>query len=144
MPNVDIEELRNALEFVSANTIGDEQAYICNVTGTIYWISSEIDLEPDTPEDIETSNLFIAVPHKKDLGLGQELVMSFIDQELPDDYNTVASYFRKKGAYRCFKDLLEERGQLEAWYAFENNATDIALSDWCKENSIQLTKSPLF
>ena len=144
MPNVDIEELRNALEFVSANTIGDEQAYISNVTGTIYWLSSEIDLEPDTPEDIETSNLFIAVPHKKDLGLGQELVMSFIDQELPDDYNTVASYFRKKGAYRCFKDLLEERGQLEAWYAFENNATDIALSDWCKENSIQLTNSPLF
>ena len=144
MPNVDIEELRNALEFVSANIIGDEQAYICNVTGTIYWLSSEIDLEPDTPEDIETSNLFIAVPHKKDLGLGQELVMSFIDQELPDDYNTVASYFRKKGAYRCFKDLLEERGQLEAWYAFENNATDIALSDWCKENSIQLTNSPLF
>ena len=144
MPNVDFEELRNALEFVSGNTIGDEQAYICQVTGNIYWISSEIELEPDTPVDIETSELYIAVPHKKDLRLGQDLAMAFIDQELPDDYNTVASYFRKKGAYRRFKDLLEERGQLDAWYAFENSATDKALLDWCEECSIQLTKSPDF
>ena len=50
--------------------------------------------------------------HKNDLGLGQDLVMSFIEQELPDEFNTVASYFRKNGAYRRFKDLLEERDQL--------------------------------
>ncbi|MDO9365224.1 MAG: UPF0158 family protein [Methylotenera sp.] len=144
MLNVDFDELLNALEFVSANTIGDEEAYICQVTGTIYWISSEVDLEPDTPEDIEISDLYIAVPHKKDLGLGQGLAMAFIDQELPDDYNTVASYFRKKGAYRRFKDLLEERGQLETWYVFENEAINKALLDWCQENSIQPTNPPVY
>ena len=142
MLNVDFEELLNALEFVSANTIGDEEAYICQESGIIYWISSEIDLEPVTPEDIETSDLYIAVPHKKELGLGQDLAMAFIDQELPGDYNTVASYFRKKGAYRRFKDLLEERDQLAAWYAFENDAINKALLDWCQENSIQLTNPP--
>lgn len=82
---MDFEELSNALEFVSPNKIGDERPYICQFTGTIYWISSEIDLEPDTPVDIETSELYIAVPHKKDLRLGQDLAMAFIDQELPDD-----------------------------------------------------------
>ncbi|MDO9232650.1 MAG: hypothetical protein Q8N02_10315 [Methylotenera sp.] len=60
---------------------------------------------------------------------------------MTDDYNTVASYFRKKGAYRRFKDLLEERGRLKAWYAFENNAIDEELLNWCEENSIQLTNS---
>lgn len=143
MLNVDFEELLNALEFVSANTIGDEEAYICQISGSIYWISSEIDLEPNTPEDIETSDLYIAVPQKKELGLGQDLAMAFIDQELPNDYNTVASYFRKKGAYRRFKDLLEERGQLEAWYAFENHATNQALLGWCAENNIQLINPPI-
>lgn len=143
MLKVDFEELRNALEFVSAGAFGDESAYICPDTGTIYWISSEIDLEQNIPEDIETSDRYIAVPHKNDFDLGQGLVMSFVDQELPEDYNTVASYFRKKGAYRRFKELLESRGALEAWYAFEGNATDKALLDWCQENSIQLTNSPL-
>lgn len=104
MLNVNFEELLNALEFVSANTIGDEEAYICQESGIIYLISSEIDLEPDTSEDIENSDLYIAVPHQNELGLGQDLAMAFIDQELPGDYNTVASYFRKKGAYRRFKD----------------------------------------
>ncbi len=143
MLRVDFEELRNALEFVSAGTFGDESAYICVNTGNIYWISSEIDLEQNIPEDIETSDRYIAVPHKNDFHLGQSLVMSFIDQELPEDYNTIASYFRKKGAYRRFKELLESRGVLEVWYAFEANATNKALLDWCQENSIQLTSSPL-
>lgn len=143
MSKVDFEELRNALEFVSADAFEDESAYICQNTGTIYWISSDIDLEQDLPEDIETSDRYIAVPHKNDFDLGQSLVMSFINQELPEDYNTVASYFRKKGAYRRFKELLESRGALEVWYAFEANATDKALLDWCQENNIQLTNSPL-
>jgi len=143
MPNVNIEELRNALEFVSASTIGDERAYISHETGMIYWISGEIDLDPNTPEDIENSDLYIELPHKNDLGLGQDLVMSFIEQELPDEFNTVASYFRKNGAYRRFKYLLEERDQLEAWYAFENNAIYNVLSDWCKENDIQIENSKI-
>jgi hypothetical protein len=119
------------LEFVSSNKIGDEQAYICQFTGTIYWTPSEIDLEPDSPVDIETYELYIAISHKNDIRLGQFLAMEFIDQELPDDYNTIASYFTKKVAYRRFKVLLEERGQLEAWYAFENNAIDEELLNWC-------------
>lgn len=143
MSKVDFEELRNALEFVSADTFGDENAYICQDTGAIYWISGEIDLEQNIPEDIETSDRYTAVPHKSDFDLGQNLVMFFIDQELPEDYNTVASYFRKKGAYRRFKELLESRGALEAWYAFESNATDKALLDWCQENGIQLTSAAL-
>lgn len=140
MTTINYEELRNALEFVSADANGDEEAYVCLTTGNIYWISSEIDQEPDMPKDVETSDLYIAIPDKKDLWLGQDVAMSFIGQALPDDYNTVASYFRKKGAYRRFKDLLELRGQLVAWYAFENTATDQALLAWCEENGIELSR----
>lgn len=142
MLNVDFEELKNALEFVGANAMGDEEAFICLKTGVIYWVSSEIGLELEIPEDIYNDELYMAVPDKKYLGLGQDVVMSFMDEALPDDYNTVAAYFRKKGAYRRFKYLLEERGMLDAWFSFESRATDSALIAWCEENGIQLTNLP--
>lgn len=37
-----------------------------------------------------------------------------------------------------YKVLLESKGQLEAWYEFENKATEKALRNWCKENGIEL------
>lgn len=142
MVEVDFEDLKNALEFVGANPMGDEEAFICLKTGVIYWVSSELDLEVEIPEDIYNDELYLAVPDKKYLGLGQDIVMAFMDEALPDDYNTVAAYFRKKGAYRRFKDLLDERDKLEAWFAFESRATDSALLAWCEENGIQPTNLP--
>ncbi len=94
--------------------------------------------DEDLPEDLETSDRYIAVPHKHDLNLGRNLVLVFVDQELPDDCDTVRGFFRRKGAYGRFKGLLESRDKLEAWYTFEDNATKAALLGWSEENSIQL------
>lgn len=135
-------ELRNAFEFVSSGPPDEQNAYICIDTGAIYWVSNTIELEEEVPDDVETSDRYIAVPHKNDLRLGQNMALSFVDQELPDDYNTAASFFRKRGAYRRFKDLLQARGVLEKWYAFEASASDAALLDWCHQNNIQLIDTP--
>ncbi len=142
MLTVNFAELRNAFEFVSSGSPDEQYAYICLDTGAIYWVSNTIELEEEVPDDLETSDRYIAVPHKNDLKLGQNMALSFIDQELPDDYNTVASYFRKRGAYRRFKDLLQARGVLEKWYAFEASASDAALLDWCQQSNIQLINAP--
>jgi hypothetical protein len=90
------------------------------------------------PEDLETSDRYITVPHKNNLGLGRNLALAIVSQELPNDYDTVAGFFRRKGAYGRFKKLLASRGMLEAWYTFEENETMTALRGWCEENSIQL------
>jgi hypothetical protein len=132
-------ELRDAFEFVSAGSLSEHCAYVCIDTGRIYWTSSMGDLtDEDLPEDLETSDRYIAVPHKHDLNLGRNLVLVFVDQELPDDCDTVRGFFRRKGAYGRFKGLLESRDMLEAWYTFEDNATKAALLGWSEENSIQL------
>lgn len=136
-------ELRNSFEFVSSGSRGEQNAYICLDSGEIYWVSSIIKLDEEAPDDIETSERYIAVPHKNDLKLGQNMALAFIDQELPDDYNTAASFFRKKGAYRRFRELLQYQGALEKWYAFEANASDQALLGWCDEHGFQLTNAPL-
>lgn len=138
MHNINFDELRNAFEFVSSGPSSQHSAYICMDTGIIYWTSNVMDLEEEVPDDIETSDRYIPVPHKNDLKLGQGLALSFIDQEIPHEYNFAASLFRRRGAYRRFKELLQSEGLLEKWFAFEANASDMALKTWCKENNIAL------
>lgn len=138
MHSINLDELRNAFEFVSSGPSSQNYAYMCMDTGIIYWKSNVMDLEEEIPADLETSDRYIPVPHKNDLQLGQSLALSFIDQEIPHEYNFAASLFRKRGAYRRFKELLQAEGLLEKWFAFEANASDMALQDWCKENNIEL------
>ena len=136
--SVNAEELRTTFEFVSFGAPLGHSAYICVDTGKIYCHSLSAGLEEeDLPEDLETSDHYIAVPHKNDLGLGRRLALAFVDQELSDEYDTVAGFFRRRGAYGRFKALLHARGMLEQWYEFENHATEEALLAWCEENGIQ-------
>jgi hypothetical protein len=138
--SVNAADLRTAFDFVSFGASLEHSAYICLDTGKIYWQSMSADLEEqeDLPDDLETSDRYIAVPHQNDLDLGRRLALAFIERELPDDYETAAGVFRRRGAYGRFKDLLHARGLLDRWYEFENHATDEALCAWCDENGIQL------
>ena len=137
--SVNADELRIAFEFVSSGAPSEHNAYICLDTGRIYWDSASAGLdEDDLPDDLETSDRYIAVPHKNDLGLGRRLALSFADREMPDSYNIVAGFFRRRGAYARFKDLLETRGLLKLWYETENQAMEEALVAWCEENGVQL------
>lgn len=143
MLTVDYTEIRNAFEFVSSGAPSQHQAYICIDTGMIHWTSNIIELEEIPPDDLNNPERYIPVPHKNTLKLGQGLALSFIDQALPHEYNFVASLFRKRGAYRRFKDMLQYQGLLEKWYAFEERASEDALVTWCLENEIQLTHKML-
>lgn len=138
MLSLDFSEIRNAFEFVSSGSRDENNAYLCKKTGVIYWTSTTLDLEEEVPKDLETSLDYVEVPHKNELKLGQSLALTFIDQTLPDEYNFVASLFRKRGAYRRFKDMLQYQGLLEKWYAFEEQASDDALLAWCEGNEIKL------
>ena len=138
--SVNAEELRTTFEFVSFGAPLEHSAYICVDTGKIYChsVSAGLEEEENLPEDLETSDRYIAVPHKNDLGLGRRLALAFVAQELSDEYDTVVGFFERRGAYGRFKALLHARGMLERWYEFENRAMDEALLAWCEENGIQL------
>jgi len=138
MTKIYFNELRNAFDFVSSAPKYQHKAYICKDSGIIYWVSESIELEEEVPGDLEISESYIPVPHKNDLKLGQSLALSFISDEIPNDYNFVANLFRKRGTYRRFKELLQLEGLLGKWLTFEANATDVALHDWCKEKNIEV------
>jgi Uncharacterised protein family (UPF0158) len=138
---VAFEELLQAYEFASMAT--EAQAYVCITTGKTYLLSNSLDyeLDEDLPVDIETSDNYLCLPDRNELDLGRDLVFSFVRQNLPDAYDDVRKYFRKAGAYRRFKALLESHGLVDEWYRFEEEATAVALREWCESNDLRLTGS---
>jgi Uncharacterised protein family (UPF0158) len=142
MVRVKYDDLSTAFDFVSFAGPMEHRAYVSLDTGTIYWISETNPIEEnELPDDLETSDRYIAIPHKNELGLGNSLALRFVEERLPDRYTDVQALFRHRGAYARFKELLAAEGCLEKWYAFEAESTERALRDWCKANEIHVAEN---
>ena len=139
MVTIKYDDLSMAFDFVNSAAPMEHRAYVSLDTGKVHWISelNPVD-EEETPDDLETSGRYLEIPHKSELDLGRELALRFVEERLPDQYNRVADIFHRRGAYRQFKELLAAQGRLEQWYAFEAEATEQALREWCQENNIHL------
>lgn len=116
----------------------ENAAYVSRVTGKVQWASTMIEVEDELPDDIEDGTLYIAVPHKTDLDLGKNLALDFARDCLPQSIDTIAGFFRQRGAYGRFKDLLERKGARQAWYEYEAQAVERALREWSSENDLPL------
>lgn len=139
MVRVKYQDLSASFDFVCGGAPFEHEAYISLDTGAIHWISESYPIdEDDVPDDLETSDRYIAVPHKNDLDLGSRLVLDFVAAELPDRYDDVQAMFQRRGAYARFKDLLAAHGCLDKWYAFEAASTEKALKEWCSQNEIEV------
>ena len=77
------------------------------------------------------------MPDKRDLDLGATLVMEFIAEALPGDYDEVRQMFRRKGAYRRFKELLEQRDVVQRWYDYGDQRVREALEEWCRDHGFE-------
>lgn len=137
-----IQDIAQALEFADAvGDMGEFLAFVCKRTGTIYFQTDFPDLEEmndELPDDIDDDDKYVALPDKRELGLGKPLVLDFARQFLPDDFDDVRDVFSKRGAYAKFKTLLARRGAIDHWHAFEAKATERALRDWCALHSIEI------
>ncbi|MCZ7626324.1 MAG: hypothetical protein C3F12_14605 [Candidatus Methylomirabilota bacterium] len=139
MVTITYEDLSLAFDFVSSGAPMEHRAYVSLDTGRIYWMSELNPIqEEETPDDLGTSDRFLAIPHKNDLNLGRRLALRFVEAHLPHRYDRVADIFRHRGAYGCFKEVLAAEGCLEQWYAFEAEATEDALKEWCRRNGVHL------
>ncbi|WP_042876522.1 hypothetical protein [Cupriavidus necator] len=136
------EDLSMAFDFVSYAAPMEHNAYVSLDTGKVYWASDSNDaFDEDIPDDLETSDRYLAIPHKNDLDLGRTLVLRFVAQELPASYDQVEGFFQRQGAYSRFKDLLRRKGVLEVWYTFEADSVERALRQWCAENGLEILEA---
>ncbi len=134
---VTFDEIENAFFFVSSDEYGMNRAVLCLDNGEIYYHSENGDLD-ELDEDEFDCDRFVVIPHKNDLDLGQSLVFEFTEQCLPEDLGLVQRIFSHRGAYRRFKDHLENRGILQSWYDFEKQREEEALREWILENKVEL------
>lgn len=131
-------DLQEAFEFVSVGGGDEQEAYLCKKTGKIYYVSELVDDLDELPDDVGDSDKFLQIPDKREFDLGKPLVLDFAREFLVDDFEDVRQFFAQKGAYARFKGLLERRGALDKWYAFEAKAEERALRAWCEVNGIEL------
>jgi len=137
------DDLSMAFDFVSCAAPMEHSAYISLDTGEVYWTSdsSEAFDDGEIPDDLETSDRYLAIPHKNELDLGSHLALRFVAQTLPACYEEAEGFFRRRGAYARFKELLQREGVLERWYSFETDAVEIALRQWCAENGLEFVET---
>ncbi len=136
-PMIKFSDIEDAFLFVSSDGYGMNTALLDKDTGQFYYRSEMGDM--DEIEDEVDEDACIAIPHKNELALGQDLVFEFVQNHLPDEYDEVRQIFRSRGAYGRFKDLLDSKGLLQDWYDFENQAEKRALKQWCEDNGIELS-----
>ncbi len=134
---VSYDDLENAFFFVSMDMPGINEAILDKKTGEIYY-RSEFSGEDEFPEDYDYSDDYIEIPHKNDLDLGANLVFEFVSAYLPEELDKVTYFFKRRGAYGRYKELLEFRGLLDKWYEFEDERKKSTLLEWCKENDIEV------
>ncbi|CAN7760069.1 hypothetical protein LJR296_006930 [Cupriavidus necator] len=142
MVAVKYDDLSMAFDFVSYAAPMEHNAYVSLDTGKVYWTSDYNDtFDEEVPDDLETSDRYLAIPHKNELGLGRSLALQFVAKELPECCDQVEEFFRRQGAYARFKDLLERKGMLERWFSFEADSAERALRQWCAENGLEILES---
>jgi len=132
------DDIENAFMFVSMAPQFENSAILSKESGEIYYVSEFGDSD-ELPYDVDNVDKYIEIPHKNDLDLGKALVLEFVSAHLPDDLQEVNRIFDRKGAYAGFKQLLESKGMLDQWHTYEDRRQEIALREWCAENSIEVT-----
>lgn len=137
--SIELSELVDAFEFVSAAQLGEHDAFICMKTGRIILVVDGMDIAEDVefPEDADIPD-YLAVPHRQDLDLGRTVALSFVAEALPASFDHVRDIFGRKGAYRRFKEFLRATGTVEKWHACEARATEAALEKWCDQVGVTL------
>ncbi len=131
-------EIEEAVYFVSMEPYGTNEAWVSLDSGQTFLLSQYGDSD-ELPDDFEESDRYLAIPHKNDLDLGQQLVRDFIYSKAPSLARQVEEIFQHSGAYSRFKSVLASNGLLETWHEFESERTTKAIRNWCEENQLPLS-----
>ena len=137
----DIDELLEAIEWVSAGADFGNAAYIRRDDGHIVWIGDDMEQVEVVPEDIEDGSRYVALPRKQELGLGKPLALRFAEEYLFSDVVEVKAIFNRRGAYQRFKGLLERRNRLEDWYKFEASEVKDAVTRCTQEHGFEVPRT---
>lgn len=118
----------------------DAEAFVrTDADGIVYVPNS---MFADTEEinaayDAMKEGSWIAFPDASALRLGHRMALRFAREFLSEEQcERVVAIFSRRGAFRRFKDFLDECGKLQDWYGYEELTVLEALKQWLKDNDI--------
>ena len=95
------------------------------------------DLVRIAKEIIEETGYYIDLPTKFDIddySIMEKFCLSLNDSEMSD---TLYGLIEGRGAFRRFKDAIQEYGIVDDWYKYRNDALKQIAVEWCRENRIE-------
>jgi hypothetical protein len=134
---ITLDDLDSLQTWVSVNDLEATSAYISKTTGELHFTPFDGEGE-EPPDNVTDETRYWTVPRAEELGLGHGLVFRYVRESLPDDFEAVQDFFRRRGAYARFKDLLDRRGHLNRWKEYENRATQDAYVQWALDSGMQI------
>ncbi len=135
---VKLKDLEDALHYSSDGVQYGATVYVNRESGELWFVSEVLGIDQELPDDLDDDARYAVVPGARDLDLGQRLVWRFVNQHAEHLYDAVAAAFSRRGAWRRYKDLLDRHGKLDAWHAYEEEQTRLALKEWCETEGIEL------
>lgn len=143
-PKVKLGELEDAFDCVCASDFDEIKAWVDRDTGAVFVrFPPEVTGEdPELPDDLDTNDRYLPIPARMDMNMdtGIHLVMGFAHEHMPEHADTISDIFRRRGAYRRFKDFLDQYDRRNDWHEHEARARRQALREWCQDNDIILVE----
>ncbi|MCX7098170.1 MAG: UPF0158 family protein [Methylococcales bacterium] len=138
---ISLSNIRDAIDFISADPSGDSTAFVSLATGNIIYHSCYMDDEDveALPDDIADTSKYCKLPDVKDLNLGIGLVYGFINHYRPSAREEIRAMFKKRGAYAKFSNWLERHNLTDNWHRFREETSNNVVAEWCVVNGIQLS-----
>ncbi len=115
------------------------RSYVSKLDGSIVYDNEMVSGESCPVEDIESDDDYLPLPDQYELNLGTALVWRFVRREIPGLEPKIREMFSRRGAYRRWKNFLEDNDLLDKWHHFEDEATKEALLAWCEENGVPVS-----
>ena len=97
----------------------------------------EQDLVKIAKEIIDETGDYIGLPSKFDIdeySIMEQFCLSLNDSEMSD---TLYGLIKGGGAFRSFKDAIQEYDIADDWYKYRSNALKEIAIEWCKEKGIE-------
>ena len=131
-------ELLYAFEFISSDPVFGNSARVNRETGAVHW-HSDWDLELyGLPKDIEDDQKYLELPDPRDLDLGKPLVMRFAADGWTITTTRSPTSFPARAPIAASRISLSGSAPSISWYAYESEAREKALREWCEDNGIEV------
>ena len=134
----DLGEIEILIQAASSGNDPDATAILDRETGRTWLLSDYVDDGQEPPEDWDTNDRYLVLPDQQELDLGSNTARRFVEAHLPEHRDTFRDFFSRKGAFRRWRQWLEQNHHLEAWYAFEAKDHQVAIRAWLAEQGVEV------